>query len=326
MNLHDPMRRRLLAAGTLPAWGLAAGCATPTSQPSSQPSSQPAPPPALPSVPVGRVERLPGLASRHVAPRPVDVWLPRGYDGTRPHAVLYMHDGQMLFDAHTTWNRQAWEVAPTVQRLINAGALRDTIVVGVWNTGPTRFAEYFPQGFIEHVPEGAARQVLMARGYASRPPLADAYLRFLVTELKPAIDARYRTRPGREHTAVAGSSMGGLISLYALCEHPQVFGGAGCLSTHWIGGFERNAEIPAAGRAYLRRRLPAPGEHRLYMDRGTAELDALYDEAQAQVDALMRERGFGPPHFVTRVFEGEGHNERAWARRLEIPLRHLLGA
>jgi enterochelin esterase-like enzyme len=326
MNLHDPMRRRLLAAGTLPAWGLAAGCATPTSQPSSQPSSQPAPPPALPSVPVGRVERLPGLASRHVAPRPVDVWLPRGYDGTRPHAVLYMHDGQMLFDAHTTWNRQAWEVAPTVQRLIDAGALRDTIVVGVWNTGPTRFAEYFPQGFIEHVPEGAARQVLMARGYASRPPLADAYLRFLVTELKPAIDARYRTRPGREHTAVAGSSMGGLISLYALCEHPQVFGGAACLSTHWIGGFERNAEIPAAGRAYLRRRLPAPGEHRLYMDRGTAELDALYDEAQAQVDALMRERGFGPPHFVTRVFEGEGHNERAWARRLEIPLRHLLGA
>jgi enterochelin esterase-like enzyme len=256
----------------------------------------------------------------------VDVWLPRGYDGTRPHAVLYMHDGQMLFDAHTTWNRQAWEVAPTVQRLIDAGALRDTIVVGVWNTGPTRFAEYFPQGFIEHVPEGAARQVLMARGYASRPPLADAYLRFLVTELKPAIDARYRTRPGREHTAVAGSSMGGLISLYALCEHPQVFGGAACLSTHWIGGFERNAEIPAAGRAYLRRRLPAPGEHRLYMDRGTAELDALYDEAQAQVDALMRERGFGPPHFVTRVFEGEGHNERAWARRLEIPLRHLLGA
>jgi len=326
MNLHDPMRRRLLAAGTLPAWGLAAGCATPTSQPSSQPSSQPAPPPALPSVPVGRVERLPGLASRHVAPRPVEVWLPRGYDGTRPHAVLYMHDGQMLFDAHTTWNRQAWEVAPTVQRLIDAGALRDTIVVGVWNTGPTRFAEYFPQGFIEHVPEGAARQVLMARGYASRPPLADAYLRFLVTELKPAIDARYRTRPGREHTAVAGSSMGGLISLYALCEHPQVFGGAACLSTHWIGGFERNAEIPAAGRAYLRRRLPAPGEHRLYMDRGTAELDALYDEAQAQVDALMRERGFGPPHFVTRVFEGEGHNERAWARRLEIPLRHLLGA
>jgi hypothetical protein len=105
-----------------------------------------------------------------------------------------------------------------------------------------------------------------------------------------------------------------------------VFGGAGCLSTHWIGGFERNAEIPAAGCAYLRRRLPAPGEHRLYMDRGTAELDALYDEAQAQVDALMRERGFGPPHFVTRVFEGEGHNERAWARRLEIPLRHLLGA
>ncbi|MFN9101218.1 MAG: alpha/beta hydrolase [Betaproteobacteria bacterium] len=316
MNLDDPMRRRLLAAGTLPALALAGGCATPAAE---------APTPA-PRVPVGRVERLPPLPSRHVAPRHVDVWLPRGYDGTRPHAVLYMHDGQMLYDATTTWNQQSWEVAPTVQRLIDAGTLRETIVVGVWNTGPTRFNEYFPQGFVEHVPEGAARQVLMARGFASRPPMADAYLRFLVDELKPAIDARYRTRPGREHTAVAGSSMGGLISLYALCEHPQVFGGAGCLSTHWIGGFERNAEIPAAGRAYLRRRLPAPGGHRIYMDRGTAELDALYDEAQAQVDALMRERGFAPPLFVSRVFEGEGHNERAWARRLETPLRHLLAA
>jgi predicted alpha/beta superfamily hydrolase len=316
MTPDDPVRRRLLAAGTLPALGLTAGCATPASPP----------PPPPPQVPAGRVERLPALASRHVAPRPVDVWLPQGYDGTRPHAVLYMHDGQMLYDAATTWNKQSWEVAPTVQRLIDAGTLRDTIVVGVWNTGESRFAEYFPQGFIEHVPEGPARQVLMARGFASRPPMADAYLRFLVTELKPAIDARYRTRPGREHTAVAGSSMGGLISLYALCEHPQVFGGAGCLSTHWIGGFERNAEIPAAGRAYLRRRLPAPGGHRIYMDRGTAELDALYDEAQAQVDALMRERGFAPPLFVSRVFEGDGHNERAWARRLEIPLRHLLAA
>ncbi len=314
MNHPDPSRRRLLLAGVWPAIGLAGGCATASPSPA-----------ALPSVPVGRLERLALFPSRHVAPRHVDVWLPRGYDGTRPHAVLYMHDGQMLFDATTTWNKQAWDVAPTVQRLIDAGALRDCIVVGAWNTGQTRFNEYFPQGFIEHVPEGPARQVLLTRGFASQPPMADAYLRFLVTELKPAIDARYRTRPGRDDTVVAGSSMGGLISAYALCEHPQVFGGAACLSTHWIGGFERNAEIPAAGRAYLRRRLPPPGEHRLYMDRGTTELDALYDEAQAAVDALMRERGFGPPRFVTRVFEGEGHNERAWAKRLEIPLRHLLG-
>lgn len=318
MTPEDPERRRLLLASAWPALALAGGCATTAAPPPAQPP--------MPQVPVGRIERLAALPSAHVAPRPVDVWLPRGYDGTRAHAVLYMHDGQMLFDSTQSWNKQAWDVAPTVQRLIDAGALRDTIVVGVWNTGATRFNEYFPQGFIEHVPEGPARQTLMARGFASQPPMADAYLRFLVTELKPAIDARYRTRPGREHTAVAGSSMGGLISLYALCEFPQVFSGAGCLSTHWIGGFERNTEIPAAGRAYLQRRLPPPGQHQLYMDRGTAELDALYDQAQDKVDALMRERGFGPPQFVSRVFEGEGHNERAWAKRLEIPLRHLLAA
>jgi enterochelin esterase-like enzyme len=119
--------------------------------------------------------------------------------------------------------------------------------------------------------------------------------------------------------------MGGLISLYALTEHPQVFGGAACLSTHWIGYFERNAEVPAAALAYLRQHLPPPGRHRLYMDRGTAELDALYDQAQERVDALMREKGFGAPTFDTRVFEGAGHHERAWAERLHIPLLHLLG-
>lgn len=306
-------RRSLLAAGpaTLAAAALP-GCAL-----------NPAPP-AVPSVDVGRLERIADMPSRHVAPRHVDVWLPPGFNPDRSHALLLMHDGQMLYDARTTWNQQAWNVHRAAAPLIASGRVRPFIVAGVWNTGSTRFAEYFPQGFIEHVPEGPGRRVLLDRGIAGRP-LADAYLRFVVEELKPALESRYGTAGGAAGTLIAGSSMGGLISLYALTEYPQVFGGAACLSTHWIGGFERNNEIPAAALAYLRRKLPPPGRHRLYMDRGTAELDALYDQAQAQVDALMRERGFAPPLFDTRVFTGAGHNETAWAERLHIPLLHLLG-
>jgi enterochelin esterase-like enzyme len=280
---------------------------------------------ALPSVSVGTLERLADVPSRHVAPRHVDVWLPGGFRPDGSHAVLVMHDGQMLYDARTTWNRQAWDVHRPASRLMAQQLVRPFVVVGVWNTGNTRFAEYFPQGFIEHVSDGRAREVLLARAL-NGAPLADAYLRFLVEELLPAVQARFGTARGPEATCLAGSSMGGLISLYALTEYPQVFGGAACLSTHWIGGFERNAEIPAAALAYLQRKLPPPGRHRLYMDRGTDELDALYDQAQEQVDALMRAKGFTAPRFDTRVFEGAGHNERAWAERLHIPLQHLLGA
>lgn len=276
------------------------------------------------SVRVGRLERLPPIASRHVQDRPVDVWLPPGYDGRRAHAVLYMHDGQMLFDPAITWNRKAWELDRMAGPLLAAGKLRDFIVVAPWNNGKLRFAEYFPQAWLAHL-DPAWRQVLAERAL-NGPPRSDAYLRFLVDELKPAIDARYAIRSAREHCLLAGSSMGGLISLYALCEYPQVFGGAACLSTHWIGGYERNDVVPEAAIRYLRDKLPPPGSLRLWMDRGDAELDALYDRAQQRVDALLAGKGFRPPRFTSRVFPGAGHTEWAWRDRLPQVLGFLLGA
>jgi enterochelin esterase-like enzyme len=277
---------------------------------------------AVPQVRSGRLERL-LPASRHIEPRPVDVWLPPGYDGQRPHAVLYMHDGQMLFDASTTWNRQAWNVDSAAAPLLATGRLLPFIVVGVHNNGKKRFPEYYPQKFMAHLPE-QARAGLLQRGLEGQP-LADAYLRFLVEELKPEVDRRYATQTGREHTLLMGSSMGGLISVYGLLEHPQVFGAAAALSTHWITLFEDNEVFPGAALAYLKHKLPAPGALKLYMDHGTTELDAQYARAQQRVDALLKERGFAPPQVVSRVFEGTGHNERAWAERLAIPLAFLLG-
>lgn len=291
--------------------------------------SHPAPSTAVPAVPVatvrhGRLERLPPLASRHVDARPVDVWLPPGYDSRRPHAVLYMHDGQMLFDPSTTWNKQAWELDRMAAPLLARGALSDFIVVAPWNNGKLRFAEYFPEAWVAHL-DATWRDTLAERALLG-PPRSDAYLRFLVEELKPAVDARYATRREREHTFLAGSSMGGLISLYGLCEHPRVFGGAACLSTHWIGGHERNDVVPAAALRYLRDKLPTPDSVRIWMDRGDQDLDALYDRAQAQVDALMADKGFRAPRFVSKVFAGTGHDERAWRDRLPEVLAFLLAA
>lgn len=301
--------KTLLAALTL-AVGLGA-------QAQSQPQ-------ALPEVSVGRIERLANFPSRFVDARNVDVWLPEGYSAAKRYHVLYMQDGQMLFDASKTWNHQAWDVHLTVARLMKEGRIPDTLIVGIWNNGKFRHSEYFPQQYLAGMPE-AFRDRLVKEGLQGKPQSA-AYLRFLVEELKPAIDAKYATRPEAASTFLMGSSMGGLISVEAMNAYPQVFGGAAGLSTHWIGVHKPNAAIPLAAFNDLRARLADPATHRLYQDHGTTELDALYAPYQVMVDALARERGYEDgKNFETRVFEGAGHNERAWAARVEIPLVFLMG-
>lgn len=279
---------------------------------------------ALPQVAVGHVERLANFPSRYVDPRHIDVWLPDGYSARKRYAVLYMHDGQMLYDAATTWNKQAWQVQDTVQRLIDEGRIGDTIVVGIWNNGKLRHSEYFPAKYLAGMPERQRSAHL--KDSLQGVSRSDAYLRFLVEELKPAIDARYATRPEAATTFVMGSSMGGLISVYAMNEYPQVFGAAAGLSTHWSGVGRPNAAIPVAAFNYLQQRLADPATHKLYQDRGTVELDALYGPYQLVIDDIVRERGYRDgDNFDSRVFDGAGHNEKAWAARLAVPLLFMMG-
>ena len=281
----------------------------------------------LPQPEHGRIDRLADFASRHVDARNVDVWLPDGYEASKAAGkrfnVIYMHDGQMLFDAATTWNHQAWAVDATLTRLMQEGRVPPTMVVGISSIAALRHAEYYPEKFLAHVAE-PLRGRFIAEALNGRPQ-ADAYLRFLVEELKPEIDRRFPTLPDAAHTTVMGSSMGGMISIYAMNEYPGVFGAAGGLSTHWPGLRVPNAALPLAAFEYLRDHLADPAGHRLYMDRGTTTLDALYAPYQPFVDELVRERGYTAANSLSRVFDGEGHDEAAWARRLEIPLTFLLG-
>jgi enterochelin esterase-like enzyme len=286
----------------------------------------------VPRASLGHVERLADFRSRHVPARHVDVWLPPTYDGRRAHDVLYMHDGQMLFDARATWNGQEWRVDEVAGALIAAGRVRPFIVVGVWNAGPRRHVEYFPQRPFEALSPKQQTAQYALKIDATRPLFdgrvdSDAYLRFLVEELAPWIETRYRVRRGPAHTAIAGSSMGGLVSLYALAEYPDVFGAAACLSTHWPGSFKaRSNPLPDAFFAYLARRLPPAGRHRLYFDHGTDALDATYADLQRRVDALVAAHGYGARDWKTAVFPGATHSEDAWAARLDVPLTFLFGA
>jgi predicted alpha/beta superfamily hydrolase len=193
--------------------------------------------------------------------------------------------------------------------------VRPTLVVGIWNT-PQRLREYLPQrSFCDHQSQQSRGRVIKRYGGT---PLSDKYLRFLIYELKPFIDRRYRTRPEREFTFMMGSSMGGLISLYALCEYPHIFGGAGCLSTHW----------PIANRSfgnYLKTRLPEPRHHKIYLDYGEEANNAAYLVRQKRVEHIIRERGYTSGiDWLANWYSGAPHSETAWRARVQVPLRFLL--
>lgn len=288
----------------------------------------------IPAVPVGKIERIPNFPSKYVSPRHVDVWLPEGYDENGRYAtsgcpVLYMHDGQMLFDASMTWNKQAWGVADVMSSL----AVRPCIVVGIWNSDSGRWLDYLPKRPFDTIPQSMRDHILdsikQRNGIAGWQPAiqSDNYLKFIVEELKPHIDRTYATLPDRDNTVVAGSSMGGLISMYAICEYPDVFSGAACLSTHWVGIDDRkNNPFPDAFVAYLQGNLPDPASHKFYFDYGTEKLDALYEPHQLRVDAVMKSKGYDGSNWQTRKFVGDGHSEVAWNGRLHIPLTFLLGS
>jgi enterochelin esterase-like enzyme len=279
----------------------------------------------------GKIERHENFASKFVDARNIDVWLPEGYSTKKKYAVLYMHDGQMLFDSSANWNKQEWGVDETMGKLLREKKIKDCIVVGVWNNGKYRHCEYFPQKALNYLNENDKTDLLKYTVRDEKDPLlqdgpiSDHYLKFLVFELKPFIDSTYSTLSDQQNTFISGSSMGGLISMYATCEYPLVFGGAACLSTHWPGTFKTdNNFVPAAFLSYLSDHLPSPADHKFYFDYGTATLDSLYKPFQLQADAIMKSKGYKKKNWITKEFPGEDHTERAWNKRMEIPVKFLL--
>jgi predicted alpha/beta superfamily hydrolase len=271
----------------------------------------------LPGV-TGTVKQHPAFPSKRVAPRNVSVWLPPSYESkpdTR-YPVLYMHDGQNLFDPQTSFINVDWGVDEAMTRLIAENKVREAIVVGVWNT-PRRTREYLPAKAFNS-PVGLKKLEESGLPLDVKNLLSDEYLKFLVTELKPFIDATYRTRSGRADTSVMGSSAGALISLYAICEYPDVFGGAGCVSTHWP--IAKGAMID-----YAADKLPDPATHKLYFDFGTETLDKPYESYQKRMDEAVKARGYvAERNWMTRKFAGADHSERAWRKRVDVPLAFLL--
>ena len=284
----------------------------------------------MPKVTSGKIEHFDNFKSSFVDVRNIDVWLPDDYSEEEKYAVIYMHDGQMLFDNNITWNKQSWEVDETAGKLNAEGKTKKFIVVGIWNNGQKRHFEYFPQKAFRKLSAEEKEFVsnslkLKGRINETFNPISDNYLKFIVTELKPFIDIHFSTLKDKDNTFIAGSSMGGLISLYAICEYPDVFGAAACLSTHWTGIFQlEDNPVPAAFFDYMRTYLPDPRTHRIYFDYGDQTLDQLYFSLQLTANDIMREKGFNNANWKTLLFPGKDHSEKSWAERLNIPLEFLL--
>ncbi len=274
----------------------------------------------------GRLVQYPDFPARAVQPRNLTIWLPPGYDsGTKRYPVIYVHDGQNLFDPALAYGGHTWGVAEALSTM-----KRDVIVVGIWNT-KLRGREYFPQKVFANLPPEQQANVRLTHGNTPQgngDPLGDGYVRFLAKELKPYIDKTYRTRSGLRDTSVMGSSMGGLISLYAMAEYPDVFGQAACVSIHWpLGNPEKSdpAAVASAFKTYLAQTKLRPGRNRLYMDHGTLTLDATYAPFVAKMEPVLAGLGWHRDRdWVSRSFPGTSHNEESWRARVDIPLTFLL--
>ena len=238
-------------------------------------------------------------------PRDVAVYLPPGYEESGERLpVLYLQDGQNLFDPATAFNGQDWHADVTADDLIERGAIEPLILVGVYNTGVRRISEYTPTRDSERRKGGKG----------------DRYAQMLARELKPFIDGQYRTRKGAGNQGVGGSSLGGLVALEAALLYPRVFGKAAVISPSVWWDQRSILELVREYSSALRPRI--------WLDSGTQEGDAsirTIEDLRLLRDALL-EKGWQPD--VTLRYwevEGAGHNESAWAARFGSVLQWLFG-
>ncbi|MFI3261349.1 MAG: alpha/beta hydrolase-fold protein [Rikenellaceae bacterium] len=277
------------------------------------------------AVPYGHIERL-FLPSKHVPTRAVDIWFPDNYPSLGKYNVLYMHDGGALFglEAPSFLTDGEWMMDEKISNLMTEGKIEPTIVVGIHNIGQERAIEYFPQEAISDIDVS-----LLVGGHLdslAQKGRADNYLRFIVEELKPYIDSELEVNTSKESTYIMGSSMGALISMYAICEYPDLFNGAGCLSTHWVGQMEQNDEIPNAIIKYMASSLPSSTDHKMYFSTGNQGLDSLYPIHQQKVDSLMEDKGFKESKdYKSEYFKGEDHKVSSWVKNLNSPVLFLMG-
>ena len=240
--------------------------------------------------------------------RLVRVWLPPDYDdsGVQRYPVLYLNDGQNLFEAATAFAGVHWQVGETAESLIGEAKIPPLIIVGIDNTGRNRVREYIPY-----------------RSFDPRilGPQGKHYPDFLLREVMPLIESHYAVAKGPEHTGLGGSSLGGLITLYTQLAMPGVFGR---LLIESPSLFVANRRILEECRRF--RDWP----FRIYLAMGTREVGNPEKNEKAvedvwELERILRSAGLGKQRLQVRIEEGAPHSETAWAARFPEALEFLFG-
>jgi len=278
----------------------------------------------------GELRTISKFHSLEIEDRRIDIWKPANVS-EGPYQLLIMHDGQMLFQADSTWNGQEWGVDECLDSLYDQSLIGPTLVVGIWNIPERRHQNYFPQKAFESLPEAFKDSVLQLerpgeeRKLLYGSPNSDAYLRFIFKELLPWVKSEYPIQNNGVY--MMGSSMGGLISMYAALEYPYELKGVACMSTHWPGFFQNeNNPVPDAFINYIASHEEAAAKSRWYFDRGDASLDALYPPHQDRVDSLFHSWPIvSVRDYKSLVAPGDPHWETAWRSRLPMALIYLMG-
>lgn len=239
------------------------------------------------------------------------VWLPPGYDdqenSAKRYPILYLNDGQNLFESATSFTGVEWQVDETAERLIQDGQVPPMIIVGIDNAGKDRFREYMPHRSLSP---------MMLRVQGSRYP------NFLIKEVMPFIARNYRVASGPDNTGLGGSSLGALISLYTAAVHPGWFGRL----------LVESPSLWASNRQIIKdSRTVKQWPERIFLATGTAEA-GREDRNRSVVDdvcefaGILRRRGLDDRRLKLVIDEGAAHHESSWARRFPQAMLFLFGS
>lgn len=245
----------------------------------------------------------------------VQIWTPENWTPETP--VVVMHDGKNIFDHKSATAGKTWEVLKAIKEDLRTDP---PIVVAVWGkSDATRIQELAPEEFLKNNPDSwnCFEKEYLEKIDSDRTPQGDAYLSLIADAILPFVSEEYGVSLDPSRTAILGASMGGLTSINALAQRPDVFGTAIGFSTHWVFGESKIV-------SYFIDKLPEPGTHRIWTDTGTEGLDKKYLPFHKEFESLMASKGYAAPDFVSTIYQATGHNETFWARRVADALNWWL--
>lgn len=270
-------------------------------------------------VSTGRLVRIENFPSHFVQSRNIDVWLPENYTLNKKYSVLYMQDGQMLFNPSPVNDNYEWRLDEVLDSLMQKASIEDCIVVGIWSVENYKMSEYFPEKIKQFLPTKYRKKMFSA--HQDSMASSSAYLKFLAWELKPYIDKNFSVLVEKENTYIAGSGYGGLISIYTVCEFPEIFSSAASLSSLYNNP---NELIQKATLKYLKKHIPEPVDHKFYIDTWDEMPKEHYIKFQIKINEMFKKKKYSDANYFCMDYQQESPNELSWSNRIGIALKFLI--